>query len=535
MKKHLQLFACLGVLSILLASCTTGVGGNNEPQELEWGIPTYTWAVDYSTCTAERICLNDNNQKETETVNSTYEILTDAKCDKDGLGRYTASFSNIAFNIQMHDEAIEAIGHNYQFDSFVWTGFTAQAKLVCTHDFEHIKFCDADVISEITKYPTCETNGMRTYTAFYEGYTDTVTEIINATGHNWGVPTYTWANDYSTCTAERLCLTDSSHKETETVNSSYAVTTSATYDADGEGTYTAIFNNPGFETQTMSVKIDQLVRYYGQFPVLSSDGKNITYGLYPQTNVNDIELIAALNELTTTESNGWYLYNGEYYAKVIATPHSSDYTFDNGTTILRRVTYWFKCEPIVWNILSNNNDEYYILSSILLDAHIYNSYWTGTDENGRYANNYEYSEIRSWLNNDFYNSAFALGNSNIQTTTVDNSAATTNDDANPYVCNNTEDKVFLPSYKDYTNINYFFYYWGKPTERAETRFCKTTDWALARGAYIFSGYETGSYFSRSPSNTHSYGVMGVYWGSVNSYYVSEKEFGVRPALTIKIV
>ena len=56
--------------------------------------------------------------------------------------------------------------------------------------------------------------------------------------------------------------------------------------------------------------------------------------------------LLALNELTTTESNGWYLYEGEYYAKRTACRYSYSCQFDNGTTILEGKTYWFKCIEI---------------------------------------------------------------------------------------------------------------------------------------------------------------------------------------------
>ena len=49
--------------------------------------------------------------------------------------------------------------------------------------------------------------------------------------------------------------------------------------------------------------------------VFSQDNKTAEYGLYPQTRVSDAALIAELNGLTTVSSNGWYLFNGEYYAK----------------------------------------------------------------------------------------------------------------------------------------------------------------------------------------------------------------------------
>ncbi len=276
---------------------------------------------------------------------------------------------------------------------------------------------------------------------------------------------------------------------------------------------------------------------HAAIPTLSEDGKTITYGLYPQTNVNDETLISALNELSTPESNGWYLYNDEYYAKVSATPYDSSYKFNNGTTIERGTTYWFKCEPIVWDVLSNNDGEYYILSSVLLDAHCYYSSSSSRTIDGKtvYANNYEYSDIRTWLNGDFYNSAFALNNSYIQTTTVDNSAATTNSTSNSYASNNTQDKVFLPSYKDYINSSYGF---STSTGSTATRYCKTTDWARARGAwystnssYLYNGY----YWTRSPYSGGSVDAWYVYIdGYLDGYGVSGTNLSVRPSLSVKI-
>ena len=213
---------------------------------------------------------------------------------------------------------------------------------------------------------------------------------------------------------------------------------------------------------TAQYSVRNLTREYniahGITPVYDSSTQTATYGLYPQTNVNDSDLISELNKLTATESNGWYLHEGEYYAKASATPFISGYKFDNGTTIVSGETYWFKCEPITWNVLSNNDGEYYLLSSVLLDAHCYyNSTSNRTiDEQTVYPNNYEYCDIRAWLNNDFYNSAFALNNSNIQILAVDNSAPTTDSSDNSFVCRNTEDKVFLPSYQDYINSSYGF-------------------------------------------------------------------------------
>ena len=259
-------------------------------------------------------------------------------------------------------------------------------------------------------------------------------------------------------------------------------------------------------------------------PVIDSENGTLTYGLYPQTRVSDEATLASLNALTSTESNGWYLLNGEYYAKKEAYPYGKSYVFDDGTTIVKGTTYWFKCEPITWKILSSSDGEYSLVSTVLLDVHRYNEYYSETDENGCYMNNYENSEIREWLNGDFYNKAFSLGDSIIQTTTVDNSAATTDSSSNSYACGNTEDKVYLLSYQDYTNTAYF--------ADSTARKCKATDWARASHALC---YPNGYYWTRSPLSSN-YGVAWYvnYGGGLGNDLVDLSFNSVRPSLRIKV-
>ena len=306
-----------------------------------------------------------------------------------------------------------------------------------------------------------------------------------------------------------------------------------------DATYTFIMpsNNYSLVAHFLTKAEEEEMRRLGITPTLSEDEKTITYGLYPQTNVNDDALISSLNSLTTPEANGWYLYDGDYYAKVNATPYRTSYKFDNGTMIESGTIYWFKCEPIVWNILSNTDGKYYIVSSVLLDAHCYyNSTSTRTiDGQTVYPHNYKYSDIRTWLNKDFYNSAFVLGNEYIQTTIVDNSASTTNSTNNKYDCDNTEDKVFLMSYQDYINSSYGF----SSTETcSDTRCCKTTDWARARGAFysadIYSLYN-GRYWTRSPQSGSSVYVWYVFDdGHLSNSFVDYTDDSIRPAITLKI-
>lgn len=76
--------------------------------------------------------------------------------------------------------------------------------------------------------------------------------------HTWGNPTYSWSEDYTSCTAERVCTADSTHKETETKNSTYTVTTAPTEEEGGAGRYTVNFDNAAFATQTYDVRLAPL-------------------------------------------------------------------------------------------------------------------------------------------------------------------------------------------------------------------------------------------------------------------------------------
>ena len=293
--------------------------------------------------------------------------------------------------------------------------------------------------------------------------------------------------------------------------------------------------------------VEETTTIEGATPVIDTTANTVTYGLYPQTYVSDTTLTAELDKLTTTESNTWYLYNNAYYAKLSANPYESNYTFDDGTTIVSGATYWFKCEPITWNILKTNNNEYTLLSNVLLDAHRYGENYSGTktktDYNGEtatvYANNYKYSEIRTWLNTDFYNSTFALNNSYIQTIEVDNSTSTTftwsSTSSNSYACENTNDKVYLLSYQDYLNTSYGF---TDNSPATTTRECKTTDYARANGAYYNTNSSylyNGWYWTRSPHSGGSNAPMTAFAdGHLNCDYVNYTNYSVRPSITIKI-
>lgn len=271
----------------------------------------------------------------------------------------------------------------------------------------------------------------------------------------------------------------------------------------------------------------------------------IYFGEYPQTLKADDVTITA-----TTDSRGYYLgSDNAYYAKVTATPYDSGYTFSDGSAVTDGTVYYFKVEPILWRILSQSDDTALILCDSIIANKAYQSsyqysngeYYTTANgaPSGTYANNYQYSEVRAWLNAEFYNAAFsALQQELILTTTVDNSTSTTGYDPNPYICESTRDKVFLLSYADATNNYYGFSSDFMAYDAARIK--KPSDYSRAVGAWVGTAYGNGYWRLRSPCNVKSYFARGVSGGGyvnggcvygIDLYYDSN---GIVPALQIRL-
>jgi len=249
---------------------------------------------------------------------------------------------------------------------------------------------------------------------------------------------------------------------------------------------------------------------HGLVPNLSDDGKTFTYGLYPQSKISDSLLISSLNKLEEASSNGWYYYDGEYYAKVSANPYLDGSVFENGDPIVSGEIYWFICSPIEWIILANDGNKKVALSCVLLDTHVvFESY------SSKYRN-YWQSDMRNWLNNDFYYQSFSLGDNYVCETSFTPTSST------EYF-----DKVFLLSSEDYLNDEYGF---GPNGYYAKSRYCKTTDWSRANKAeyskendLLFNGW----YWTRDFAYVGRSGCI-LYKGASTL----ADNFCARPAITV---
>ena len=287
--------------------------------------------------------------------------------------------------------------------------------------------------------------------------------------------------------------------------------------------------------------------------VYEENGKSyIDLGKYPQSLVTDVDLINKLNNITATNSLGYIEYEGKEYKKVVAAPFISGYTFMNDSQIIEGNTYYFNVEPIKWRVLQESDGIYKLLSEYILDNTEFYKYFNDriVDEKTICPNNYEYSNIRAWLNgyngssynvDDYTNKGFldvAFNNKEkniINTALVDNSAISTSKYNNKYVCNNTNDKIYPLSYHEAQSSKY---------ELGE-RNAKVSDYARSKGCYMEMMYDSmgnanrfygdGIWCLRSPGTTEPIFVCAVN-GTIFDEYLGAHNagFGIRPALEITI-
>ena len=237
-----------------------------------WGEPNYVWSDDHSTCTATKICANNEDHIETETVAAVSEVTKEATCTAKGETTYTATFTKEGFAEQVETVAdIDIVD-----DAHSWGDWAVldenQHQRVCAYDPTHVETEDHNWdAGEITTPATCETAGVMTYTCEVCGATKT--EEIKATGHAWGAPSYEWTQDGDDwkCTATRVCANDASHVETETVTATHKTTTVATCEETGVETYTATFENTAFEAKTKEIEISALGHDYGAWTELDDN------------------------------------------------------------------------------------------------------------------------------------------------------------------------------------------------------------------------------------------------------------------------
>ena len=201
---------------------------------------------------------------------------------------------------------------------------------------------------------------------------------------------------------------------------------------------------------------------------------------------------------------GFFVYNKSEY-KVGKTIEFGNYPQDKDGTE----------KPIEWIVMKNEGNQVLLLSKYVLDAKPYNEGWENVT--------WETSDIRQWLNNEFYTTAFNKAEkAKIQT------SLTKNEDNSKYGTsggNDTEDKVFLLSEKEAETL----------FSNDDERIAKVTGYAEKSGVYV-NEEKVAWWWLRSPGRySSSAAVVGSDgWVYGDGSIVSGAYDGVRPALHLNI-
>ena len=278
-------------------------------------------------------------------------------------------------------------------------------------------------------------------------------------------------------------------------------------------------------------------------------GDVITLGSYPQTQIEDEALINALNILA--EDMEWlpmgytadhvaetYFYkdvllDGDMYRVVRFSSYNSAAQARNG--YLTNTVYWFRFDPVEWTVL--DPDSGLLIADSVLDVQpinhtVYDSYYADA-EHQFYINNYAHASIRIWLNESFSETAFSDRETELLILREqDNDLADMDEIYTRYTCENTSDIVFLLSYFEAANENWF------PDDNNRIRV--GTSYARALGLENYSNQsadypDNDFWFLRSPggsATTQGYiSPSGVLSANVDS---QSFDVGICPALYIDL-
>ncbi len=278
-------------------------------------------------------------------------------------------------------------------------------------------------------------------------------------------------------------------------------------------------------------------------------------GEYPQTVVADTTTISALNALSDSAKTGRtfvvgasedsaqtahveYTYNGAKYVKVAsAVVYDSASKFASGTAPTSGNAYWFKVEPIKWFLLEAYSTTKTAYTGSITNIRVISE--QALTANVKFDANtaaWNTSNIRTWLNDAFYTSAFSAEDiKNIVKNTTRYFGAREYETKDDYTVttggSTTEDNVWLMSYYEAGNT-----YLGTNAYLTK-KSCAATDFAVVNNVAMQSILESNLckfYWLRSTGEYNNEACYCSITGPSIGGNVGRTYYGVRPALTISL-
>ena len=191
-------------------------------------------------------------------------------------------------------------------------------------------------------------------------------------------------------------------------------------------------------------------------------------------------------------------------------------------------------EPIEWEVLKVENGQ-----ALLISRLSYKMY-SGQVPISEYDGTWERSDLRGWLNNDFYNAAFSGDEKN---RIIDTNVYTSyNSSSNLNSGNSTVDRVYILSYEEIVS------YYGLDVHTnggyQSFQLCIGATPQAYYEPYLYNeiGIESSLWWTRTPAEYNSiaetYNILCVNYGVINEAFHGEKPnslgCGVRPVINVNL-
>lgn len=388
----------------------------------------------------------------------------------------------------------------------------------------------------------CGASGIAVYVCSVEGCGETKTERTAATGeHSFG--------------ENNICDVCGYIDMTGCASPEEAVAAYGFFHADEDGSKTYTVGDTvcfGSYPQRL-VEDGTLLTALADFePAEQPDGDWTSYGYYDQGVQADYMFFRDV-ELDGARYRGVYLQAYRPYYFDLSADGEHSYIDDQGYALNQ--TYWFAYAPIAWNVLDYQDGQILLSAQVCLEGQPFQAVYTGGSADtiaapeGGNLNDWESSTLRAFLNGAFSDLAFtAEEKALIATVTLDNRTSGFSTNAYQTCQNDTDDRVFLLSYKDIGNEDYGFLATAKARARS------FTDYAVIQGlrpsgeGTTEDGQPSCFYMLRSAGSS-SYTITGVSKQGTPTYepapfklddgeshdgYAANGDFGVLPALCLKV-
>ncbi len=302
----------------------------------------------------------------------------------------------------------------------------------------------------------------------------------------------------------------------------------------------------------VNVEMHKILNKYD--PMTETNYSYLYLGYYPQRLVIDTEYLKALEEIEEVNERGYIEYNGKEFLKyTVINNHiysneaqSGDDFFERFTGFKPTETYYFLVEPIAWKVIFENDitGEYVLQTEKIIDTRAFNDTTEKRVIDGVdiYANNYEYSVIRKFLNEDFVELCFTDEEKAMLKTVnnVNTAASKSSTIRDEYCYNNTNDLVYLMSHQEATSAKYGFM---NNSNCHPTRYATATEFAHAKGLikHTVTDLEGKTVVSSiwltrtiAEFNILTINYVGHDGKAGREFYADGPNVGIRPCCTITL-